>query len=113
MDMDSVDQTIASTAVADIAGYVPAAAVVSRTQRRDARYKLRSALRQVTSLKRLRSCGLPLGGDMLVRLKDGVHHYSGLSTCGYGYACPVCARKIRFHRAHEVSQGVVAALHQG
>ncbi len=113
MDIDSVDQTLASDVADDIAGYVPAAAVGSRMQRREARYKLRAALRQVTSLKRLRSCGLPLGGPMLVRLKDSVHHYSGLSTCGYGYACPVCASKIRFHRAHEVSQAVVAALHQG
>jgi hypothetical protein len=111
--MDSVGQSVESSIAAEIAGYVPAAAVVSRMQRREARYKLRAALRQVTSLKRLRSCGLPLGGPMLVRLKDGVHHYSGLSTCGYGYACPVCAAKIRFNRAHEVSQAVVAALHQG
>ncbi len=106
-------QTIESGLVADLAGYVPAAAVVERGQRREARYKLRSALRRVTKLKRLRSCGLPFGSDVVVRRKDAVHHYSGISTCGFGFACPVCAAKIRFRRADEVSRAVVSALNQG
>jgi hypothetical protein len=97
---------------ADIAGYVPAAAVVERMQRREARYKLRSSLRRVTSLKRLSSCGLPLG-EMTARRQDGVHHFTGMSTCGFGFACPVCAAKVRAHRADEVSRAVVAALHMG
>src|SRR5438105_14606997 len=92
-------QTIENSSIADIAGYVPAAAVVERGQRLEARYKLRSSLRRVTSLKRLRSCGLPLGSSMLVRVKGGVHHYAGISTCGSGWICPVCARQIRYHRA--------------
>src|SRR6266566_322244 len=104
-------QTIESSLVADIAGYVPAAAVVERGMRQEARYKLRSSLRLVTTLKRLRACGLPLSG-MVVRCKDGLHHYAGMSTCGSGWACPVCAAKIRFHRAHEVSRAVVSALNQ-
>jgi hypothetical protein len=106
-------QTIESGIVVDIAGYVPAAAIVERGQRQEARYKLRSSLRRVTSLKRLRSCGLPLGGDMVVRLKGAVHHYAGMSTCGSGFACPVCAAKIRYHRADEASRALVAALEQG
>ncbi len=105
-------QTIESGVVADIAGYVPAAAVVERGQRQEARLKLRASLRQVTSLKRLRSCGLPFS-CIVVRCKDGVHHFSGMSTCGSGWACPVCAAKIRFHRADEVSRAVVSALNQG
>src|SRR5260221_13161452 len=109
----SYGQTVESGIVADIAGYVPAAAVVERGQRQEARYKLRSSLRRVTSLKRLSSCGLPLGGSMIVRNKDGVHHYFGMSTCASGWACPVCASKIRFHRAHEVSRAVVSALDKG
>src|SRR5947209_12795796 len=92
-------QTMESGMVTDIAGYVPAAAVVERGQRQEARYKLRQSLRRVSTLKRLRSCGLPLGGDMVVRLKGVVHHYAGMSTCGSGWACPVCAAKIRYHRA--------------
>ena len=106
-------QTIESGIVADIVGYVPASAVVARGQRQEARYKLRSALRRVTRLKRLSSCGLPLGGDMVVRLRGAVHHYAGMSTCGSGWACPVCAAKIRYHRANEASRAIVSALHQG
>jgi hypothetical protein len=111
--MDSIDQIVASDAAADIAGYVPAAAVVTRGQRQEARYKLRSSLRRVTGLKRLSSCGLPFGGGMVVRRKDNVHHFSGMSTCGSGWCCPVCASKIRFHRADEASRAVVTALDQG
>jgi len=106
------DQTIESGVVADIAGYVPAAAVVERGQRQEARYKLRSSLRQVTSLPRLRACGLPFS-CMVVRCKENVHHFSGMSTCGSGWVCPVCAAKIRYHRADEVSRAVVSALNKG
>src|SRR5438105_10636754 len=105
-------QTIENSSIADIAGYVPAAAVVERGQRQEARYKLRSSLRQVTSLPRLRACGLPFS-CMVVRRKDNVHHFSGMSTCGSGWACPVCSAKIRYHRADEVSRAVVSALNQG
>ena len=49
----SEDQTIESGLIADIAGYVPASAVLTRGQRQEARYKLRASLRRVTSLKRL------------------------------------------------------------
>jgi hypothetical protein len=104
-------QTIESCIVADIAGYVPGAAVVERGHRLEARYKLRASLRRVTGLKRLSSCGLPFS-CMVVRRKDGVHHFSGMSTCGSGWACPVCAAKIRYHRADEVSRAVVTALLQ-
>ena len=55
----SEDQPIENGLIADIAGYVPASAVLERGQRQDARLKLRASLRQVSSLKRLRSCGLP------------------------------------------------------
>jgi hypothetical protein len=124
--MDSIGQTIARDVAADIAGYVPAAAVVERMQRREARFKLRSALRRVTSVQRLRTCGLPLGSGIVVRRKDDVHHFAGvprkregerelpgMSTCGSAWICPVCAAKIRYHRADEVSRAVVAALNQG
>ena len=119
-------QPIESGLVDDLAGYVPAADVVERMQRREARYKLRAALRRVTSLKRLRSCGLTLGSDIIVRRKDGVHHFAGMgrkkddahqflgmSTCGSSFVCPVCAAKVRHHRANEVSRAVVSALDQG
>src|SRR5258708_39829180 len=106
-------QPVERGVVADIAGYVPAAGAVTRSQRQEARYKLRSSLRRITSLKRLSSCGLPLGGFIIVRCMGDVNHYSGISTCGSGWCCPVCASKIRFHRAHEVSRAVVSALDKG
>lgn len=105
--------TIESDFAAAIAGYVPAAVVVERGNRQEARYKLRSSLRRVTGLKRLRFCGLPLGSDIVARVNGAVHHYSGMSTCGSGWVCPVCAAKIRFHRAHEASRAVVSALDKG
>jgi hypothetical protein len=123
--MDSIDQTIESDVAADIAGYAPAAAGVAYMQRRDERYRLRSLLRRITSVPRLRSCGLTLGTDIIVRRKDGVHHFAGvqrkkddgrhfpgMSTCGSSWLCPVCAAKIRHHRADEVSRTVVSALAQ-
>jgi hypothetical protein len=109
----SEDETIDNDLIADLAGYVPASAVLTREQRQEARYKLRASLRRVTSLKRLHSCGLPLGGDMIVRQKNGVSHYAGMSTCGSGWICPVCSPKIRYHRANEASRAVVSALDQG
>jgi hypothetical protein len=105
-------QTIESGVVTEIAGYMPAAAVVARGERQEARFTLRSSLRQVTSLKRLSSCGLPFS-CMVVRRKDGVHHFSGMSTCGSGWCCPVCSAKIRYHRADEVNRAVVSALDMG
>src|ERR1051326_1873296 len=81
--------------------------------RREARYRLRASLRRVSSLRRLASCGLPLGGPMLVRSIGMTHYYAGMSTCGSGWACPVCSAKIRYHRADEASRAVVAALNQG
>jgi len=113
MESSIQGQTIDSGIVADITGYVPAAAVLERGQRQEAWYKLRSSLGRVTSLKRLHSCGLPLVGDMIVRRKDGIYHYTGMSTCGSGWCCPVCSAKIRYHRADEVSRAVVSALDKG
>jgi hypothetical protein len=124
--MENITRGQAIERDADIAGYVPASAVVERMQRRDARYKLRSALRRVTSVQRLRACGLPLGSGIVVRRKDDVHHFAGvprkregerelpgMSTCGSAWICPVCSAKIRYHRAGEVSRAVVSALNQG
>ena len=124
--MVNIDQTTESAGGADLVGYVPAAALADRIQRRDARYLLRSALRQVTTLDRLRSCGLPFNNEIVVRRKDGIHHFAGLrrqkegerhlpgmSTCGSSFVCPVCAAKIRFRRTDEVSRAVVSALDKG
>jgi hypothetical protein len=126
LDSSTHDQLIERNAEIGITGYVPAAAVVGRGLRQEARYKLRSSLRLVTKLKNLRYCGLPFEGNMVVRCKDGVHHFSGmhrlkddphhftgLSTCGSPWVCPVCAGKIRAHRAEEASRAIVSALEKG
>lgn len=93
--------------------YIAPSLVTDRSQRQEARYTLRSSLRRITDLRRLRTCGLPLGNGMVIRVRDGVHHYTGHSTCGSGWACPVCAAKIRYHRAQEASKAVVGALQAG
>jgi hypothetical protein len=90
------------------------AEVKGRLGRQRARYDLRAVNRKVSRLKRVQTCGLPIGGgDVMVRVNQGVHHYSGVWFCGSGWACPVCAAKIRFKRADEVSRAVVMALSEG
>src|SRR5947209_10122624 len=81
--------------------------------RREARYSLRASLRKVSSLKRLRSCGLPLNSSIVAVERDGRHYFTGMSTCASGFACPVCAAKIRYHRALEVSRAIVSAIDKG
>src|SRR5947209_9498144 len=86
---------------------------ISRQEKQEARYTLRASLRRVTRLHRLATCGLPLGGPVLIRHIGSAHYDAGLSRCGSGFACPVCAAKIRYHRANEASKAVVAALSKG
>src|SRR6266568_2059294 len=90
-----------------------AGVAASWLNRKELRYKLRSSLRRVTSLHRLTTCGLPLGGPVVVKLIGSSHYYNNLVSCGSGWACPVCAAKIRNRRANEASRAVVSALSQG
>lgn len=86
-----------------------AVTVATKDPRREARYRLRWLLRDVTSLgKRVEACGMPLGvSDVATKLSaDRVAHYAGLMTCGNIWACPVCSAKIRAARAAEISQGL-------
>jgi len=99
---------------AQVEDFTVAAVFPDRLLRQSARYMLRRAVRKVSRLKRVQTCGLPIGGgDVVVRVNESVHHYSGVWFFGSGWACPVCAAKIRFKRADEVSRAVVAALAQG
>lgn len=92
----------------------PGAVGAGRLDRQDSRFMLRNGLRKITELKRLKSCGLPIGSsDVIMKQLEGVHHFVGISTCGSGWACPVCSAKIRFKRANEISKAVVSALDQG
>jgi len=40
-----------------------------------------------------------------VKVNDEVAHYSGLTSCGSIWACPVCSAKIRNHRGDEIARG--------
>lgn len=44
-------------------------------------------------------------GEVVISVNAGVAHYSGLTTCGSIWACPVCSAKIRNTRAEEISAG--------
>src|SRR5438034_4835059 len=90
-----------------------AAVATSWLDRKELRYKLRSSLRRITSLKGLRSCGAPLDKTITVRSIGNTYYYMDIASCGSAWACPVCASKIRAHRASEVSRAVVAALAKG
>lgn len=69
------------------------------------------AVRNVTSLRRVRNCGTPLDPDGGVTLAlttsgDGARSagYSGLASCGSVWACPQCAAKVATRRADELSK---------
>lgn len=88
--------------------------------RRRHRYELRDLLAdEVSSLPRVRRCGMPVGpADVAVHLAPDitgrpVGHYSGLETCGSPWSCPVCGSKIRAFRAEEISTGLKHALTLG
>ena len=106
-------QTIESGVVADIAGYIPAAGVVDTGATARGTVQVALVAAAGNEIKALQSCGLPLGGDMVVRRKDAVYHYSGMSTCGSGWIARSAAAKIRYHRADEASRALVSALDQG
>lgn len=85
--------------------------VSERKRRRRERVVLRDRLRKMTGLERVRGCGwasVTGSGGPVVRLSgkrpvDMVAGYSGLSTCGSVWACPVCAAKIAARRAAELA----------
>jgi len=77
-------------------------------ERTAARWRLRQLRRQVSVLKRGRECGTPLGrSDVVLKVTPtGEGYASGIVTCGSVWACPVCAAKIRAHRADEIARGL-------
>ncbi|MGE3621077.1 MAG: protein rep [Acidimicrobiia bacterium] len=50
---------------------------------------------------------------MIRRTEDGTAHFSGLQSCGSVWSCPVCAAKIRQHRADELDGGLGRWLDAG
>lgn len=82
-------------------------------QRRSARYAKRVVLWEVSSLKRLHSCGrhpVTPGGRVAVRVSNGFAGLAGLASCGSVWACPVCASKILARRAVEIGLALTTAM---
>lgn len=85
-------------------------------QRRFERFTKRAAVRRVSSLERVRKCGVVThtpGGSVAVRVREGVAGLAGVVTCGSVWACPVCAAKILARRAVEVGGLLAAAQARG
>lgn len=93
----------------------PSSKAQARSKRREKRYWLRDNLREVTTRKRLRSCGRKVirQSGVTVRLSNGVAGFAGLETCGSGAVCPVCGAKISARRAEEVADVLKNAQKQG
>lgn len=75
------------------------------------RWELRDRLRERSTLKRLRLCGLPgkrKDGAVTLRVSDTdtgrSAGFSGLMACGNVWACPECSRKVAAARADELSR---------
>lgn len=93
-----------------------------RWRRRRERHKLRYELRSLTELKRVKKCGYcTAGGDgkgpglrVTVDGKGGaIAGFSGLTTCGSVWVCPVCSAKIATRRAEDLADFMRFALEQG
>ncbi|MEU4843287.1 hypothetical protein AB0F99_34150, partial [Nocardia testacea] len=92
--------------------------------RRKLRFRLRSLLREVTTVTRCKGCGWdPLGGGIYVKTStttgDGdtppttTAGFGGLETCGRIWLCPVCSAKIRVRRGDEAAEGIGRHLDNG
>ncbi|MEZ0494666.1 protein rep, partial [Kineococcus sp. TBRC 1896] len=89
-----------------------------RAERRQAsrsrRYRRRSLLWRESSLSRVRKCGRVRRGDLVaVRRGPNGAGFSGLTTCGSPWACPVCNAKIAAVRRLEVGAAVAAWMARG
>lgn len=88
----------------------------NRVGRRGGRYRRLRTLRERSRLKRVRGCRrvrLRADGEVTVRKREGVAHFSGVQACGSVWACPVCGPKIREARRKEVEGCLLAALATG
>lgn len=83
---------------------------------RQERYEMREFLHDVTTLKRVETCGrvsYMMDGLVEVRYRDGAAGYHGVATCGSVWACPVCSAKIQSARRQEVQAVLDWAISQG
>ena len=99
----------------------PEERVGRRRGKRRERHVLRSKLRGLTTLGRVRKCGhTSVNGEgsgpglRLTETKTGnVAGFSGLATCGSVWACPVCAAKIATRRAEDLADVMRYGLERG
>jgi len=89
---------------------------VARAERREDRYRLRSVLNEVSTLKRCVRCGFRLvagAQGVPVVLSELVAHFANLELCASVWACPVCSPRIRERRAAEIEDGLQRHLEIG
>lgn len=88
-----------------------------RQRRRAAREAAHGWERKMSSLKRVRLCGVPVRPEVVVGVwnhgGDLVAHVAGLGRCGSPWACANCAPVVREGRATEIDAGVREALARG
>lgn len=93
-------------------------ATARRRDRRDERYTHREQLRSVSSIKRIRSCGTPIGvSEVGVKVSGtgskAIAGFTGLESCGSVWACPVCAAKVASVRQNDIQQVVLGHMENG
>lgn len=90
--------------------------VARRRDRKRQRYDLRTHVWSVSSIERCRKCGrVSVKGDGAVGLRTSGDSagFSGLSTCGSVWVCPVCAAKVARRRGEELGQVLAWSVDQG
>lgn len=100
--------------------YANSAPLTPRHARRRSRFKARRALRSLTTLDRVRACGMTphdSAGVALV-LSEGapgerIAGWRGVVSCGSVWACPRCSAVIGEHRAEELREGLEEWRRQG
>lgn len=83
--------------------------------RRAQRYALREKLREFSQVRRCRGCGKWMTGEVVgVRYSEGNGAgFSGLTTCGSVWVCPVCSAKILARRSVETGVLLLGWENQG
>lgn len=85
------------------------------SDRRSDRYRRRRVSARIVQRDRLIRCGrVPLGSDVGVhRRSSGEAYFSGLTTCGSIWACPVCSAKVRHRRSTRLASALDRHLAAG
>jgi len=99
-------------------GPVDAVALERARGARARRWARRAQLRKVTSLRRVRNCGIPTSTEAGPTLavtenpdETRTAGFGGLASCGSVWCCPQCAAKVATRRADELAT-VMRAVHE-